>query len=559
MRMGQLIYCSLTCLLLADGLCFGQESGGPPPDKIQIAAEPESIDPATIVQARLAQKATVDFEGRTLKDLFRWLQSDQKLSVSIKTEELKQAGILSSDKLNDSLNDEPLYLLLDRLSTIGIGWYLNGEDLCLTSLTHSRQRYDTTFYNLGELLDAGFEANALIQMITSSVGGSWVIMGDEDGDLVLLGDVIFVRQTERVQRELKALLQAIKTPARRTLTLDTPQHAGIRRLMVQKFSLTLDEVLLSDAVEELAKISGAKIQLNFADLKNAGTNVRSPVSAELQDQKLGTILDFILSELNLTWVIQDGVIQIISEETAESNTRTAVYDVRDLCRNESESEALKHALHTQCGGLWIENGDEIGSISFARPGIMVVRHTDKLHDSILNLLENYRTALRGSKPRKAAGPDPDEVLTYYYRVPTKMAEQLTAQLPDLIQPETWKDEAHPDAAGTVRRLASTDELHDARGNAPVSSNGAATAGFLLVVPHDVMIITQRRKVHEEITVLLHKIQHGDTPVSGGGGLGGGGLGGGMGGGGFGGGGFGGGLFDLAPEPSRRNTLHTANE
>ncbi|MBL8809804.1 MAG: hypothetical protein JNM43_06465 [Planctomycetaceae bacterium] len=564
MRPGQLIFCFLTCFLFTDRRCIGQESSSPPPDKLQIAVEPESIDPATIVLERLAQKATVNFEGRTLKDLFRWLQNDQKLSVSINTEELKQAGILSSDKLRDSLNDEPLYLLLDRLSNIGVGWYLSGEDLCLTSLEHSSRQYNTRFYNLGELFDAGFEAHVLLEMITASVGGNWMIMGDEDGDLVLLGDVIFVRQTEPVQRELKALLQAIKTPARRTLTLDAPQHTAIRSLMAQKFSLTLDEVLLSDAVDELAKISGTKIQLNLADLKKHGTSVRTPVSAELQDQKLETILDFILSEQNLTWLIQDGVIQIVCKETAESNTRTAVYDVRDLCRNESESSALKSALYTQCGGLWIDNGDEIGSISFARPGIMVVRHTDKMQDSILNLLENYRTALRGSKPRKVAGPDPDEVLTYYYRIPTKMAEQLAAQLPGLIQPETWKDETHPDAVGTVRRLASTDELRDAHGNALVSSNGASTPGFLLVVPHDVMVITQRRKVHDEIRELLHKVQHGDMPGSGGGGLGGGGLGGGglgggMGGGGFGGGGFGGGLFNVAPEPSLRNSLHSVTE
>ena len=254
MRPGQLIYCFLTCFLFTDRYCIGQESNSPPSDKIQIAVEPVSIDPATIVEERFAQKATVNFEGRTLKDLFRWLQNDQKLSISINTEELKQAGILSSDKLQDSLNDEPLYLLLDRLSNIGIGWYLSGDDLCLTSLEHSRRQYDTRFYNLAELLDAGFEVNALLEMITASVGGNWIIMGDEDGDLVLLGDVIFVRQTEPVQRELKALLQAIKTPARRTLTLDAPQHAAIRNLLAQKFSLTLDEVLLSDAVDELAKI-----------------------------------------------------------------------------------------------------------------------------------------------------------------------------------------------------------------------------------------------------------------------------------------------------------------
>jgi hypothetical protein len=68
------------------------------------------------------------------------------------------------------------------------------------------------------------------------------------------------------------------------------------------------------------------------------------VTIELTDQKLQIVLSSLLSEFNLSWIIQDGVIWIVQESTAAMTTRTAVFDVRDLCRNNDESTALQGAL-----------------------------------------------------------------------------------------------------------------------------------------------------------------------------------------------------------------------
>lgn len=313
-----------------------------PAKPIEILDEPSALDPATLMEPRLAATTTVAFDKVTMKELYRWLQEDQKLSVSVDAAAMKEEGILSSELVTDQLDNEPLYLILDRLKSLGIGWYEEGGDLFLTTTDAASQKMMTVSYNLGELLDAGFEGERIVE-----------------------------------------------------------------------------------AIAEIARVSAADIRANAAELKKAGVRDRSPISLEMSDQKLSLVLQAALSDFKLTWLVQDGVIWIVQNSTAEAATRTATYDVRDLCRDAAESEALMYALMEQAGGSWEDNGDKQGVLLFVRPGILVVRHTEQMLDSVLQLLENYRTALRESKPRKKLGPDPKEVVTYYYRLPTEIRDDTT--------------------------------------------------------------------------------------------------------------------------------------
>ena len=481
---------------------------------MEISDEPAALDPATLMDPRLAAPTTVEFDKVSLKELYRWLQEEQKLSVSVDATSMKEKGILSSELVTDKLANEPLYLLLDRLKSLGIGWYEEGGDLFLTTTDAANMKMMTVSYNLGELLDAGFEGERIVEAISSATGSTLIEQGDKDGAVVLLGDVVFVRQTQQVQREVRGLLAGLKKTGRRTLTMAPPQHALLREKLLQKISITLEEVPLSEAIAEIARVSGADIRANAAELKKAGVRDRSPISIEMTDQKLSLVLQSALSDFKLTWLVQDGVIWVVQNSTAEAATRTAIYDVRDLCRDEAESEALMYALMEQAGGSWEDNGDKQGVLLFARPGIVVVRHTEQMLDSVLQLLENYRTALRESKPRKKLGPDPKEVVTYYYRLPTEMAKDFQLHMAELVRPGTWKSENNPDAPGTIMILKSTSDLQQTFGKTAVPSKADqdARSGYIMVVDNSVLIIRHMREVHEEIDNLLDKLTTGERPV-----------------------------------------------
>ena len=66
-------------------------------------------------------------------------------------------------------------------------------------------------------------------MIESTLSpASWENAGGP-GVVSFLGDVIFIRQTDNVQREVRGLLAALREHGRRTFSLDPPQHALLRQ------------------------------------------------------------------------------------------------------------------------------------------------------------------------------------------------------------------------------------------------------------------------------------------------------------------------------------------
>ena len=173
-----------------------------------------------------------------------------------------------------------------------------------------------------------------------------------------------------------------------------------------------------------------------------------------------------------------------------------------------------------------------------------LRNSRRTLDDLLKLLESYRAALRISKPREVAEVDPKELITKYYRLQTDIAIDLEKLLPELIQPETWKSVARPEATGTIRNVSSKSGLLGV-GGVDVRSTVPQGKTEAVVVANSVLIIRQSREIHDAIDKVFNKIQFGDAgdvlkPVSGNVGANPAGMGGGMGGMGGGMGGMGGG-------------------
>jgi hypothetical protein len=510
----------------------------------EIRDEPQTVDPASLMPEPLTVRVTADLSNSSLGEVANWLRDELGLAVLLKRNALDEVGVLPSEPVSDRLDDDPVFLLLNRLRSHQIGWYFENDVLYITSQAETEARYFTRPYPISDLLDTGYRTEDLGDVIEATVfPDSWETMGG-DGTLSFLGDVMFVRQTDEVQWQVQGLLAALREHARRTFILDSPQHALYRQRLEEEVSIDFRDTPLETAVKELSDIVGMDLRLDRPALRLARVREREPVTLSLSERKLKTVLQAMVMDHDLTWVLRDGVLWITSVSGAEEFLKTAVYDVRDLCRDAAESRALLEAITSQTeASLWVEGGGD-GSIHFAKPGTLVVRSQEQVLAAVLELLESYRTALRASKPRDRDGIDPDEVTTVYYRMHTRIAEDLAELMPTLVRPTTWKNEAHPDGPGEVFRVASAPEwLSTSSGMKPSSADELA-----LLAARAVLIITQTRGAHEEIAELIRRVELGDRAIPGDdprGGMGG------M-------GGFGGGFFSVPsglggnpPEPARR--------
>lgn len=518
----------------------------PPSLAIKIADEPRGIDPATLLPKKLSVRATVRFEDKLLRDILEWLQKEQKLDVHLDRKALEEAAYDLYEPLHEELANEPVYLLLNRLRARGLDWYLEDGIVHLTTKTANEGHQYTVSYLLSDLLDAGYAGGEeLVQVLESTISPTtWKANGGQ-GSAIVLGDVLFIRQTSNEHLQVAGLLAALKNHGRRTYTLDPPEHQKLRELLDKPVTVKIQNVPFHKAIPELSKILKARILVDQRALEEAAFDDRTLMTLEGQEQKLRHLLRLLTANYGLTWVVRDGAIMITTKTAAENELLTAVYDVRDLCRDDGEADALMSTIGEQAyPSYWKMNGGQ-GDMTFAKTGVMVVCQPEEIQDEVLRLLENYRSALRNSKPRPAAAKNNDPYKVYY-RVSQAMAQELRLYIPTEIQPKTWRT-VDPTAPGTITVMTSTPKLLETQ------VEGSTKTENVVALPQAVLIIQQTDDVHHEIALLIANLEHGTLPPSsdplngGGGGLGGGKGGGGsgaFGGGGMGGGGFGGGFFSV---------------
>lgn len=465
---------------------------------VVIAEEPRGIDPATLIAPQLAALATVEFEEQSLSDVADWIQQTTGLQVVLNERALEEYGILTSEPVTDAIQEAPVYLLLDRLESMEIGWRLataHGEEGGIVRLEPIEDAVVLTRqYNVGDLIDAGFEAKLIKRTIINCIEvDSWDFNGGEGG-IVQLGDVMFVRQSQPIHLQVAGLLQSLRGFARRTLIHDVPQHELIRERLGGNVSFEFDGHPLSEAVSQLAEQSGVSIVLDELALRDVGIRARQPIELSLQDQSLRLSLDLLCEQYDMEWQLKHGRIEITRAD--ELGWETAVYDVRDLCRDARESKALLMAVMNQTiQDDWVEFGG-VGTIEFPKPGVMVVYQTQHGLDEVLQLLESYRAALRQSKPRNLDTGDP--ILTRFYRMPTNVAQQLVVELPKLVSPSTWQSAQNPDQDGTIQALESWPGLYESEDEVASSE-----------LSFSVLRIQQTQDVHTEISNLLYRIRHGE--------------------------------------------------
>jgi hypothetical protein len=473
----------------------------------------------------LAARATVDFTDSSLREILNWLRESQQLVVLLENDALSGIGVMPGDPVSDRLDDAPVYLLLNRLRTLGIAWYFEDDILHVTSVEAADERQTTVPYSIGDLRDAGYELDDVQQVIEKAIApDSWESAGG-NGVISFLGDVMFIRQTDQYHRELRGLLSALREHGRQTFVLDPPQHLRLREKLEEMTTVAFRDTPLEAAVKQLSDSMQIDIRLDLPALRSSDIRERAPITLSLNDRQLKTVLEAMLIDLHLTWVLRDGVLWVTSHDEAEQLLKTAVFDVRDLCRDYGESNALTEAIVTQTEPVWSDVGGP-GLLHFARPGTLVVHSTERSLGEVRNLLETYRTALRTSKPRPRDEDDPNKVTTVYYRMHSGVANDLSFLLPRLVRPETWKSPQQPEAQGEILLATSAPEVQPGGAKKAAAEEQDATTQALLIA-RSVLIIQQTQAAHDEIAEVIRRVESGDPPAFVGGGFGGGGFGGGF--------------------------------
>jgi hypothetical protein len=161
-------------------------------------------------------------------------------------------------------------------------------------------------------------------------------------------------------------------------------------------SVDYQEKPFKDVLEDLQKRTGQAIIVDEASRKESNTDYSDPVSLKLNKVLFRTVLRKVLADQGLTFVVQEGTIQVVTTAKAREMMTTRTYPISDLVAPSGFANQfgpfiaraqMLNNVQTMISmiqnsvdpTIWQQNGGN-GSVQFYEPGMaLIIRAPTEFH------------------------------------------------------------------------------------------------------------------------------------------------------------------------------------
>jgi hypothetical protein len=226
----------------------------------------------------------------------------------------------------------------------------------------------------------------------------------------------------------------------------------LERALAQRGTLDVVETPLREVLDKLSTQFQVPIVLKLRKLEEAGVHIDTPVTKQLHSMPLESILDLLLDDLELDFMIRDHVILVSTPEHLESPDMmdTRIYPVRDLVaysvpgtnddphRYAADYDSLIDLITTTIAAeSWVDVGGPGSIKEFDNSGVLVISQTRRTHREIAQLL----ATLRKAKEFQGIATLPVSDLKPRRTVSSRIAGRPPADSPrrvGAVSPQTWQ-------------------------------------------------------------------------------------------------------------------------
>jgi hypothetical protein len=271
---------------------------------------------------------------------------------------------------------------------------LHGQTLVITTLEKSteRNRLRTIVYPLPQPERSDMDEEDWSQVIGANI----------HGHVEALPGAIVVVATATEHRRARLVIDTIcglrdDTPGPVVIP-PAPIGAAEKRILAaldEPMSLDVVEMPLRDVVLYLVDRHGVPLILLADKLEEASVGLDTPITKNLNGISLRSVLQLVLKDLELTYVLRDEALVITTPEDAEARLRTVAYPVHDLvtvAKGLADFDPLIELLSASLTPDSWGDGNNNG-IRVVGDGWLIVEHTDNVHEQIASLFATLRRIL----------------------------------------------------------------------------------------------------------------------------------------------------------------------
>ena len=266
----------------------------------------------------------------------------------------------------------------------------------------------------------------------------WLEIDGEGGAIQAGKGCLIVRQNSQAQFHIAGILEGLErlldpkspsksTPLRRIgypYEEDTDIFASLSKLK----NLEIDNQGLENALQQIATEAGCRLLIDAPTLADEGISSDQPVKCHLHKLPLGICLKKLLEPLQLTYVVEEGVLVITTIAKADETLSIRVYDISN-CHKITKPLSYARLLSTLAdltSGKWLELEGEGGQAELLSSKHLLVLQTQQVHSEIELLIEELSADKTGSPAKSPI------TLRVYTAPDTETAVDLVKILPRIL-------------------------------------------------------------------------------------------------------------------------------
>lgn len=495
--------CVVTLLALTSVPAFSQEDvpSSRTPDVVYV-------DPGQFLPETLSKRTSGDDRTLALHELPQLLMEEHPVDVRIDAQSLRDERI-SPESRGSWLGGVPLYAALDQFCEsydgIRLDWYLDGDVVVITTAIVAQHRRVTRAIDVAPSIDNGLSPDLLSRLLEGIV----LRASGEYGGPPVVGNVMHLNSSFNANLKAESLIAGLHMPGRIRYLDQTKLNRPLHEALTRPVQIPEGPYSIVHLVQELEQVLDIEMWIDERNLSDEGIATDEVVQVPGRPIMLDQLVENVAG-IELAFVPKNGRLWLIPAPFAEEQCEAVIYDISDLLTQDATLDDFIDGIPNLTTEPWFDGPGGV-IMQFPQAGLLIVWHTARTHREIRTILADQRRLMRVDGPN---AEELAEVAVRGYELNHETATDLVDLLPEVIAPDTWRTDEHPERIGWIRVVSLGHQRWSGHGHGSGSgffstardgdASGAATVEGSRE-KYGMLIIRQTRATHHQIANWLEAL------------------------------------------------------